>query len=193
MLPVTGIHGRAIAPSPKLPRRGGNDVPAQASGPSAGPAAIAPDGIAIHTFAVPEGAHAGVAEGRIPPGRYRIHRHLSLEQYTYVISGRIRVVTGSEAHPEGYAVELAPGELLLTLPGESLQYVNDGTETARVLFICAPPYPVDDRDTHILDAHGPAGRHEAEAAISRLEEVRAAFLEAIDERLASLRARLPAQ
>ena len=166
---------------------------AQASAASAAPAAVAPDGIAIHTFAVPTGAHVGVAEGRIPPGRYGIHRHLSLEQYTYVISGRVTVVTGSEAHPEGRAAELGPGELLLTLPGESLQYVNDGTETARVLFICAPSYPVDDRDTRVLDAHGPAGREEVEATIARLEEVRAAFLEVIDERLATLRTLLPDQ
>lgn len=162
-------------------------MPARAARSSAEPTAVAPDGIAIHTFDVPVGAHVGVAEGRIPPGRYDVHRHLSLEQYTYVVEGAVTAVTGNAEHPEGRAVTLGAGALLLTLPGESLQFVNEGTEPARVLFICAPPYPPDDSDTRTLTAHGPPQPDEAAEAIARLEAVRAELNAVIDARIAALR------
>ncbi len=163
-------------------------MPAASSQSSAVPAVIAPDGIAIHTFDVPPGAHVNVAEGRIPVGRYGIHRHLSLEQYTYVVSGRVSVITGNDEHPDGRPVSLGPGELLLTLPGESLQFVNDEGEMARVLFICAPPYPPDDADTRTLEAHGPPSATEVQHAIARLESVRQELNRTIDRRIAALRA-----
>jgi mannose-6-phosphate isomerase-like protein (cupin superfamily) len=162
-------------------------MPARAARSSQQSTAVAPDGIAIHTFDVPAAAHVGVAEGRIPPGRYGIHRHLSLEQFTYVISGRVIAVTSEGEPGQGVAVELRAGDLLLTLPGESLQFVNDGAETARVLFICAPPYPADDADTRTLGAHGPYRAGEAAEAIGRLETIRAAFNAAVDRRIAALR------
>ncbi|MFN8557915.1 MAG: cupin domain-containing protein [Dehalococcoidia bacterium] len=66
---------------------------------------------------------------------------MTLEQYTYVLAGQLRAVTGTSGRPAGETADLSAGDLLLTLPGESLQFINEGTETARVLFICAPPYP----------------------------------------------------
>lgn len=159
-------------------------MPAHASRASGEAAVVAPDGIAIHPFDVPGARHVGVAEGRIPPGRYGIHRHLSIEQFTYVVSGCVTAVTGNEAHPEGRAVALGAGDLLLTLPDESLQFVNAGDEEARVLFICAPPYPADDSDTRMLESHGPYTAGEAGQAIARLEAVRAVFNRVIDERMA---------
>ena len=165
-------------------------MPARSTQASAHVRVVAPDGIAIHTFdELPPAAHVGIAEGRIPPGRYGIHRHLSLEQYTYVVAGQLTAITGSAEHPDGAAVALGPGDLLLTLPGESLQFVNAGSETARVLFICAPPYPPDHADTRRLAAHGPPAPHEVEAAIARLEAVRAAFNHAIDTRIARMKAK----
>lgn len=161
---------------------------ARSSPPSAQPTAVAPDGIAIHTFDLTTGDFVGVAEGRIPPGRYGVHRHLSLEQYTYVVSGTVTAITHSGEHPVERAVTLTRGELLLTLPVESLQFVNEGPGEARVLFICAPPYPADDADTRTLDTHGPPAADEMAAAITRMEAVRASFNAAIDRRLASLRA-----
>ena len=152
------------------------------------PNVTAPDGIAIHFFATPAAALVGVAEGRIPPGRYGIHRHLSLEQYTYVLDGRLTAITGSERAPEGQATELGPGALLLTAAGESLQFVNEGSGTVRVLFICAPPYPPDDADTVTLDRHSPPSRVEREAMVMRLERVRAGLNASIDARLVALRA-----
>lgn len=161
-------------------------MPAHASSSSGEAAVVAPDGVAIHLFDVPGAMHVGVAEGRIPPGRYGIHRHLSIEQFTYVVSGCVTAATGDEAHPEGQAVTLGVGDLLLTLPGESLQFVNEGDEEARVLFICAPPYPADDSDTRMLEAHGRYTAEEAEEAIARLEAVRAMLNAAIDTRVAAL-------
>lgn len=152
---------------------------------------MAPDGIAIHAFAAPTGAHVGVVEGRIPPGVYGVHRHLSLEQYTYVIAGRVVAITGDDATPTGQRTVLHAGDLILTLPGESLQFVNDSEATARVLFICAPPYPADDADTLLHASHGPMTAAERAAAIERLEAARAAFDQMVAARIAHLRAPPP--
>jgi len=156
-------------------------MPADAARASSEARAVAPDGIAIHTFDLGPAAFVGIAEGRIPPGRYAAHLHLSLEQFTYVVEGQLRVITG------GVTTEAGPGDLLLTLPGESLQFINDGAQTARVLFICAPPYPPDDSDTRTLSANGPLGPEHAQAAIERMKAVRAAFNAVVDARIAELR------
>ncbi len=161
-------------------------MPARASTSSREPAAVAPDGIAIHAFDVPGAAHVGVAEGRIPPGRYGIHRHLSLEQFTYVLSGNLIAITGNPEHPDGRETALAPGSLLLTLPGETLQFLNASDDEARVLFICAPPYPPDDSDTRTLASHGLPDAPTAAAAIERLTVIRDAFNRAIDKRIAQM-------
>lgn len=162
-------------------------MPAHAATSSSHAGAIAPDGIAIHLFELPPAAFVGVAEGRIPPGWYGVHRHLSLEQYTYVVAGHLTAITGTESHPHGQPAELSPGSLLLTAPGESLQFVNEGTEEARVLFICAPPYPPDDADTVTLAEHAPPTAAERTAMVARLETVRATIIEHIDARIAHLR------
>jgi mannose-6-phosphate isomerase-like protein (cupin superfamily) len=159
-------------------------MPASRSPVSRQPTAVAPDGIAIHTFDVPAAKLVGVAEGRVPPGRFAIHRHLTLEQYTYVVRGGVTAITSSHPNHDEKAVELSAGDLLLTGPGETLQFLNTGSETARLLFICAPPYPVDDSDTRLLDDHKPMASGEVEAAIQRLLEFRAAVTAEIDARLA---------
>lgn len=165
-------------------------VPSIASAASPSAALFAPDGIAIHTFALPAANLVGVVEGRIPPGRYAVHRHLTLEQYTYVIEGQITAITGDEERRHGDARELAAGDLLLTLPGESLQFVNHGQAVARVLFICAPPYPADDSDTRLLEAHDVPSTEELEVAADRLRRLRADLNAEIDARLAALSARI---
>ena len=167
-------------------------MPAQAARSSRTPAVVAPDGIAIHTFDLPAAAFVGVAEGRILPGRYGVHRHLSLEQYTYVLEGEVTAITGTAEHPNGSATTLMPGDLILTMPGESLQFINDGVRPARVLFICAPPYPPDDADTRTLPDHIPPTAGETEEAIARLEGIRLAFNQTIERRIAELRHTPPA-
>src|SRR3712207_3102763 len=71
--------GRAQRPRGLWGRRRRQMLPARAGRAPAGPNAIAPSGIAIHSFDGPAAAYVGVAEGRIPPGRFGIHRHLSRE------------------------------------------------------------------------------------------------------------------
>jgi mannose-6-phosphate isomerase-like protein (cupin superfamily) len=161
-------------------------MPANAAKSSAEPGAIAPDGIAVHSFDLLGAALVGVAEGRIPPGRYGIHRHLSLEQFTYVLSGHLTAITGNDEHSDGRAAVLDAGDLLLTLPGESLQFLNDGEEEARVLFICAPPYPSDDSDTRVVAKHGRPEAALVAEAIRRLEAMRMNVNRVIDDRIAKL-------
>ena len=162
-------------------------MPSQAAHVSDEATAIAPDGIPIHAFELAPAAYVGMVEGRIPPGSHGIHRHLSLEQYTYVLSGAVTAVTGGGGrHPGGAATALGPGDLLLTLPGESLQFVNEAEESARVLFICAPPYPPDNADTRVLTRHGPLDGAEMGDAVFRLEHIRATFNRIIDARIAAL-------
>jgi mannose-6-phosphate isomerase-like protein (cupin superfamily) len=149
------------------------------------PAVSAPDGIPIHPIGLPPSAFVGIVEGRIPPGRHAIHLHLTLEQITYVVAGHVTAVT---AVPRGAPeqVALSPGDFIVTLPGESLQFVNHDEVDARVLFICAPPYPPDDSDTRLLSAHGGAIDDHLPAALTRLAEVRAAINVALDARAAHL-------
>ena len=161
-------------------------MPASRSPSSTAATAVAPDGIAIHTFDVPAAKLVGIAEGRIPAGSFSVHRHLTLEQYTYVVSGNVKAVTSSAPDHAETSLELAQGDLLLTLPGETLQFVNSKDEPARVLFICAPPYSPDDADTRLLDDHLPLSEREATETIDRLLELRADLNSEIDARIAAL-------
>ncbi len=155
-------------------------MPAGSAPVSRQPVAIAPDGIAIHGFGVPPAWLVSVVEGRIPPGEFGIHRHLTLDQYTYVIEGAVIATT------DGTETALPAGGLLLTVAGESLQFANRTESEARVLFICAPPYPADDSDTVTLPAHRPLPPEEYVAVRQRLLALRAAIIAAIDARLAAL-------
>ncbi len=155
-------------------------MPALRSAASASPLAVAPDGIGIHGFALPASWLMSMVEGRIQPGWHGLHRHLTLDQVTYVLEGEVTAIT------DGVPLALRPGEALLTVAGESLQFVNEGNATARVLFLCAPPYPADDADTVTLAQHAPVDATERAAAHRRLQGLRAALNTAIDARLAAL-------
>jgi mannose-6-phosphate isomerase-like protein (cupin superfamily) len=148
--------------------------------------AMAPDGIAIHTFDIPPAKLVGVAEGRIPTGTFSVHRHLTLEQYTYVVSGSVTAITSSAPDHRETTLDLKQGNLLLTLPGETLQFVNSAAEPARVLFICAPPYSPDDADTRLLEDHQSLTTQEIAAAVERLLELRADLNTELDARIAVL-------
>jgi mannose-6-phosphate isomerase-like protein (cupin superfamily) len=132
---------------------------------------VAPDGIPVRPIPLPPGGLIGLAEGRIPPGDFGVHFHYSLEQVTYVLAGHVRVRMGAP-HEE---VVLGPGEAVLTEPGRTLSFHNDGQTDVTVLFICAPPYPPDDRDTGRPAQHGPLSEDERHRAAERrrlaLEEI----------------------
>lgn len=118
----------------------------------------APDGIAIVPFDLPGLAHLSFVEGRIPPRPtpYSIHLHGALEQMTYVLAGQITVTTWDAERGTPVTFDAAPGDAFLTLPLQTLSFTNIGPDEARVLFVCAPAYPPDDRDTRLVtDHHAP--------------------------------------
>lgn len=147
---------------------------------------VAPDGIAVHPIPLPGLAGLTLAEGRLPPGDYGVHAHRSLEQITYVLAGRIIATTGDPATGATTDLDCGPGDAVCTPPHASLAFRNPGPEVARVLFICAPPYPADDADTLTLDRHRPLDPAERAAARARIAAVRAAT----DAHFAALLARL---
>ncbi len=77
-----------------------------------------------------------------------------------------------------------------TPPLATLSFRNPGPDLARVLFICAPPYPADDADTAGLDRHRALGPDELRAAVARVCAVRAEVDARFAAQLAGLEALL---
>ncbi len=139
----------------------------------AGPPVTAPDGIVVYPIDLTPCAHLALAEGHIRPGHtYGIHAHLTLEQVTYVLSGRIRAITRDPQTGQTQEIQAKAGESIITLPGHSLQFAAADDKPARVLFITSPPYPADHSDTVTLDAHRPLNQAEQ----AHLPERRSAIL-----------------
>jgi len=139
---------------------------------SAGPPVTAPDGIVVYPIDLTPCAHLALAEGDIQPGHtYGIHAHRTLEQVTYVLSGRIRAITHDPNTGLTHEVQAAAGESVITLPGHSLQFAADGDRPARVLFITSPPYPADHSDTVTLNTHRPLNQAERNRRLQRLDRV----------------------
>jgi mannose-6-phosphate isomerase-like protein (cupin superfamily) len=136
---------------------------------------MAPDGIPVRPLTLESGGLIGLAEGLIAPGDFDVHLHYSIEQVTYVLSGQVRVRMASPNE----TVVLGPGQAVLTQPGRTLSFHNDGSEAARVLFICAPPYPPDDSDTGRPPNHGPLSSSDLVRSAERrrlaLGEIQALF------------------
>lgn len=149
---------------------------------------VAPDGIAVHPFPLPGLVGLTLAEGRLPVGEFGIHAHRSLEQITYVLSGRVVVTMGDPATGATTELDCGPGDAISTPPHASLSYRNPGPNPVRVLFLCAPPYPADDVDTMTLDRHRLMNADERAAALARVRTVRAQ----LDAHFAALEARLVA-
>ena len=153
-------------------RRPTNATP---SARSAGPPVTAPDGIVVYPIDLTPCAHLALAEGDIQPGHtYGIHAHLTLEQVTYVLSGRVRAITHDPNTGQTHEIQAAAGDSVITRPGHSLQFAAAGDTPARVLFITSPPYPADHSDTVTLDTHRELDKPES----ARMPERRAAILRA---------------
>jgi mannose-6-phosphate isomerase-like protein (cupin superfamily) len=114
---------------------------------------MAPDGIQVSPMTPGGIANMSLAEGHIPPGEFSVHAHRSLEQITYVLSGRVVVVMGNPETGETDEYVCTAGDAVGTPPLVTLSFRNHGPEAARVLFICAPPYPPDDSDTLLVERH----------------------------------------
>lgn len=147
----------------------------------AGPGVTAPDGIVVYPIDISPCAHLALAEGDIKPGHtYGIHAHLTLEQVTYVLSGRIRAITHDPQSGETHEIVADAGQSVITLPGHSLQFAAADDTPARVLFITSPPYPADHSDTVTLDAHRPLNETERGRLPERLYKVLREFRDAIE-------------
>lgn len=155
---------------------------------------VAPDGIAVHPIALPGLVHLTLAEGRLPPGEFGVHAHRSLEQITYVLAGRLVVTMGDPGAPSGSGatteVVCAAGDAVCTPPVVTLSFRNPGPGVARVLFICAPPYPADDADTALLERHRALTPDELRAVLERQHAVRLALDAQCARRLESAEALL---
>ena len=144
------------------------------------PPITAPDGIAVHPIDISPCAHLALAEGDIQPGHtYGIHAHLTLEQVTYVLSGRIRAITHDPESGEICEIVAAIGDSVVTLPGQSLQFAAEDATPARVLFVTSPPYPADHSDTVTLDAHRPLNKAERARLLERRDTVLSEFRQGI--------------
>jgi len=133
---------------------------------------IAPDGIAVHPVPLPGLLGVTLAEGRLPPGQFGIHAHRSLEQITYVLSGQVVVTMGDGETGETTEFACGEGDTIATPPLVSLSFGNPGPGEARMLFLCAPPYPADDADTMTLDRHRALTDEERRVARERIRAVR---------------------
>ena len=145
------------------------------------PPVTAPDGITVYPIDIIPCSRIALAEGDIQPGHtYGIHTHLTIEQVTYVLSGRIRAITHDPQSGETREIAAAAGQSVITLPGHSLQFAAANDRPARVLFITSPPYPADHSDTVTLDTHRPLNEAERDRLPRRLETVLDEFREAVD-------------
>ena len=151
---------------------------------AAGPPVTAPDGITVYPIDLTPYAHLALAEGDIEPRHtYGIHAHLTLEQVTYVLSGRIRAITHDPQSGETREIAAAAGESVITLPGHSLQFASANDRPARVLFITSPPYPADHSDTVTLDARRPLNQADLERLPERRDKVLGDFRQAVERPL----------
>jgi len=154
-------------------------------------AVVAPDGIIVHPIPLPGLLGLTLAEGRLPPGDFAVHAHRSLEQLTYVLAGQLLVTMGDLASGATVELDCGPGDTIGTPPLVTLSFRNPGPEIARLLYICAPPYPADDADTATVDGHRALTAPELDAALARVQAVRAAtdaHFAALADRIAALRA-----
>lgn len=148
----------------------------------AGPPLTAPDGIVVYPIDLTPCANLALAEGDIRPGHtYGIHAHRTLEQVTYVLSGRIHAITHDPQSGQTHEIKATAGESVITLPGHSLQFAAADDEPARVLFITSPSYPADHSDTVTLDTHRPLTEAERAGISERRDSVSPEVRRATDQ------------
>jgi quercetin dioxygenase-like cupin family protein len=125
---------------------------------------VAADGMPVRVLPLSPDAFMGAAVGFLAPRtRYAVHFHYSLEQLTYVLRGRVTVVTAGEPR------ELSEGEVITNPPGVTLSFANDADDPAEVLFVCAPPFPPDDSEVALTGQHRDLAAEERSRARERLD------------------------
>ena len=117
-----------------------------------GPRVVAPDDVPVWPVDLAPARHMTLAEGLLEPGAaYRPHAHRTIEQVTYVLTGRVRDhFVRSRTRANRKASSWRPGSASSTLPHETIEFACVGENPARVLFVTSPPYPADHSDTIVL-------------------------------------------
>lgn len=151
---------------------------------------VAPDGIEVRPFALPGVRAVSIAEGWIPTGEYRAHCHRSIEQVTYLLAGRLAVSSSDPFTGMVSETVYETGGLISTPPLHTISFRNPYPETARVLFICAPPYPADDADTLLLDGRRAPAPAELRETLARADDARSTAERRWGERRAAVEALL---
>lgn len=129
---------------------------------------VAADGMPVRVLPVGPDAFMGAAIGRLAPGaRYAVHFHYALEQLTFVLAGRVAVTMRGPADAGPRTRVLDAGEAVTNPPGTTLAFVNDGSDPAEVLFVCAPPFPTDDAEVVVTGEHRPLTEAERARAAER--------------------------
>ncbi|TAK22652.1 MAG: cupin domain-containing protein [Chloroflexota bacterium] len=114
---------------------------------------VAADGMPVRVLPTPGDAFMGAAIGYLAPGtRYAVHFHYSLEQLTFVVRGTVEV-TMANAKGVPLTRTLGAGEAIANPPATTLDFRNPGADEAEVLFVCAPPFPVDGADVALAGSH----------------------------------------
>ena len=119
-----------------------------------GPRVVAPDDVPVWPVDLAPARRMTLAEGLLEPGAsFRPHAHRTIEQVTYVLTGRVRVTSFDDDARRPRSVDVEAGECVVSLPRETIQFTGVGKTPARVLFVTSPPYPADHSDTMVLDEH----------------------------------------
>lgn len=114
----------------------------------------APDGMPVRVLPTDADGYMGAAVGYLAPGAsYAVHFHYSIEQLSFVIKGVVKVTMQPPGAAEPTTQVVRAGDAVTNPPGATLSFANDGPEPAELLFVCAPPYPADDGDTQLAEAH----------------------------------------
>ena len=160
-----------------------------------GEAFLAPDGITIRPIPGARSPLMSVVVGVIPPrdDDYPIHLHHAVEQVTYVLRGRVTVLSRDPEDAGPTERDLQPGQAVTTLPTVTLAFRNRGPEPAEVLFICVPPYPASDADTELVPEHGALDARGRRRAIERQRRARDYLSAVLQARLETLRWPAPAE
>lgn len=85
-----------------------------------------------------------LAEARVSPGKATIqHYHIKSEEIYYILQGKAKI------RVEGELRDVAEGDGIAIMPGQSHRIWNSGAEELVFLCCCSPPY--EDEDTMLSE------------------------------------------
>ncbi len=128
-----------------------------------GPRVVAPDEVPVWPTDLAPAEQMALAKGELEPGAaYRPHAHRTIEQLTYVLTGRIRVTSFDADEQRARSVVVEAGESVVSLPWETMEFACAGDSPARVLYCDVAAVPGGSL------RHAGAGRAPADCGRGRL-------------------------